>query len=346
MQNSSKKGDQPIDKRLEDTLGKFSVQYETLREHATKVQRDVTPGAVAVDGGLLTDHGPDHIQTVIDRASQLSSTERCDLTNYEVFLLLAAIHLHDVGNIHGRKAHQLTANDVADWLGSSISTDAIVRRTVIQIASAHTAGDSPDKDTISKLSPEQYILNHRVRPRLLAAILRFADELADDRSRASAYLHQTSQVPHSSQVFHAFAYALHSVNINHGTREIELHFDMQTDDAVRKFGKQDTEVYLLDEILSRSVKLHLERKYAMSFIHDWISIDAIRVFIEVYGEGLNPVEKLGYWIAEHGYPDEPEAGVYALAPELSNYKDWDGDKVTGAALADRISEKKNEPTTY
>ena len=333
-------GDLIIDKRLEDRLGDYAAQYEALRKHVNRVHRDVTSGAIAVDGGLLTDHGPEHIEIVIDRASQLSNTRRCDLTQYEVFLLLAAVHLHDVGNIHGRKAHQLTAKNVADWLGSSISPDAIVRRTVIQIASAHTAGDSPEKDTIGKLPPEQYILNQPVRPRLLAAILRFADELADDRSRASAYLHETNRVPYSSQVFHAFAYALHSVNINHASREIELHFEMQTDEATTKYGKQDSEVFLLDEILSRSVKLHLERKYAMLFIRDWISIDAIRVFVEVYGSGLNPIEKIGYRIAERGYPDSPEKGVYALAPELSNYRDWDGDKVTGAALAERISETK------
>ena len=147
------------DRHLENALGDMKSQYETLRNHVKNVHRDVALGASASDGGLLTDHGPQHIETVIDRASELTKAKRCGLSNYEVFLLLSAIQLHDVGNIHGRTAHQITANDVGEWLGASVSRDAIVRRTIMQIASAHTAGDSPDKDTIGKLPPERHILN-------------------------------------------------------------------------------------------------------------------------------------------------------------------------------------------
>ena len=324
---------------LEDALGEFSSEYETLRKRVAAIHRDVTAGAASADGGLLTDHGPEHIKTVIARASQLSNAEKCDLLDYEVFLLLTAVHLHDVGNIHGRKGHQLTAKDVADWLDMVISPDEIVRWTIVQIAAAHTAGDSSEKDTIGRLQTELYILNKCVRPRLLAAILRFADELADERSRANRYLLDLGEVPQSSEVFHAFAHALHTVTINHDSREIELHFEIQVCDAVRQFGKQDAEVYLLDEILTRTGKLHLERIYAMLFMRDWIPINAIRVFIEVYDDGLEAVEKVGYRLAEHGYPDEPEAGVYSFAPELSKYEDWEGDKVTGTVLASRISLK-------
>ena len=323
--------------RLEDALGDdLSAQYQTLCAHVADVHRDVTAGAAASDGGLLTDHGPAHIQTVIARASRLAASARCDLSDYEIFLLLAAIHLHDVGNMHGRAGHQLKAADVAVWLGPSIGRDAIVRRQIVQIASAHTAGDSPDKDTIGKLQPEVHILNRPIRPRLLAAILRFADELADDRSRASRYMHETRSLPASSEVFHAFAYALHSVVVDHEAREVQLHFDIERDSALRKMGKKDTEVFLLDEILSRSAKLHRERAYAMLYMRDFIPIEAIRVFVEVYGDGLDAVERLGYRLADRGYPEELPQGIYGLVPELLSYGDWEGAKVTGATLAHRL----------
>lgn len=327
-----------VEKSLTNELGEFSTKYESFKEHIAEVNKDVTAGAVAADGGFLTDHGPEHIKTVIDRASQLTRTEKCNLSNYEAFILLVAIHLHDVGNIHGRIRHQIRVSEIAEWLGPSVSRDAIERRTILQIAAAHTSGESEEKDTISQLPHERHILNRHVRPRLLAAILRFADELAEDRSRASRYLHETESVPRCSEVFHAFAYALHSLTINHDSREIELYFDMETKDATRKFGKKAAEIYLLDEILNRSVKLHLERVYAMSYMREWIYFDAIRVFVEVYGNGLEPIERIGYRLADHGYPNEPETGVYSLAPELSKYRDWNGDKVTGRALADRIDE--------
>ena len=191
--------------RLEDSLGEFSSQYETLRQHIEPVLRDVTVGAAATDGGLLTDHGPQHIDAVIKRASALTAVETCKLSEFEVFLLLAAINLHDVGNIHGRTAHQFTANDVGMWLGSSVSPDVIVRRTIIRIAAAHTAGDAADKDTIRSLPRDDYILNHPVRPQMLAAILRFADELADERIRASRYLMEKRRLPKGAEAFHLLA---------------------------------------------------------------------------------------------------------------------------------------------
>ena len=334
--NFSDKDTMTVRKNLERALGEHEAQYNTLCTHVADIHRDVTAGAVSADGGLLTDHGPQHIQTVIARASQLVDSEKCHFTEYEVFLLLAGIHLHDVGNIHGRKDHQFKSADVAKYLGAAIGRDQIVHRTIVQIASAHTAGRSIDKDTIGKLQPEVYILNNRVRPRLLAAILRFSDELADDRDRTNRYLVETDNVPRSSAVYHAYSYALHSVVINHNNREIELHFEIDIQMALDKLGKLDQEVYLLDEILIRSLKLHRERIYAMSFMRDWISIDAIRVFVQVYGGGLNPVEQIGYRLADGGYPDEPEGGVYGVAPELANYPDSNGARVTGMTLAERV----------
>ena len=82
--------------------------------------------------------------------------------------------------------------------------------------------------------------------------------------------------------------------------------------------------------------MHLERVYAMYFARDWIQLDAIRVNVEVYDNGLEPIERIGYKLAESDYPDEPSRGVYTLAPELDEYSDWDGQKVTGAELARRV----------
>ena len=182
-------------------------------------------------------------------------------------------------------------------------------------------------------------LNNLVRLRLLAAICRFADELADEPRRASTYLLESGKLPKGSEVFHFLSHALHSVAIDHASREVSLHFDIHQNNAVRQVGKNGTEVYLLDEILERSKKLHLERVYAMGFVRDWIQLDAIRVFIEVHDDGLDPVERIGYTLAERGYPLEPNSGVYTLAPELKTYRDWGGIEVSGATLARRLVEQ-------
>ena len=49
----------------------------------------------------LNDHGPRHIKTVIKRARDLLKGD-AQMTFREVFCLLSAIHLHDLGNFYGR----------------------------------------------------------------------------------------------------------------------------------------------------------------------------------------------------------------------------------------------------
>ena len=68
------------------------------------------PTAVNVDearaeykDGFLTDHGPEHVKTVARRAADLLHYPEPtfpQLTPYEVYLLLLAIHFHDVGNLY------------------------------------------------------------------------------------------------------------------------------------------------------------------------------------------------------------------------------------------------------
>ena len=63
----------------------------------SKIHPNVNVGATAGDSIWLTDHGPDHIATVIQRAGDLAFTTECVLTRYEAYILLIAVHFHDMG---------------------------------------------------------------------------------------------------------------------------------------------------------------------------------------------------------------------------------------------------------
>src|SRR5258706_8376888 len=88
---------------------RYTVMAEYLNNNA---HAEINIGAAIRDGGLLTDHGPNHIKTVIQRASDLVTVDTCDLTPYEVYILLCAIHFHDVGNMFGRKEHELNSKEI------------------------------------------------------------------------------------------------------------------------------------------------------------------------------------------------------------------------------------------
>lgn len=125
-----------------------------LNEH---IHPEANIGAAAREPIWLTDHGPNHISTVIRRASDLVFNGSCVLTPYESYILLVAAHLHDVGNIFGRTGHEQKITKVLfssdDELNSLFGRDAFEKRMIFHIAMAHGGyADTPgDKDTISKL---------------------------------------------------------------------------------------------------------------------------------------------------------------------------------------------------
>ena len=156
--------------------------YLALAAHLEAIHKEVTPTNIHIDGGYLTDHGPDHIRKLIRRISALLEGGKGDLTAYEAYLLLAAAQFHDVGNIYGRTKHEENSAEVMRDTGKFLPTDAVEQRFIYQIAQAHGGEDKSKLDT---LIAEDYVRGEKVRPQLLAALLKFADELAEDSERGA-----------------------------------------------------------------------------------------------------------------------------------------------------------------
>lgn len=97
-----------------DGFTKTYIQIEQyLNSH---IHKHVNSGAAAMGSGLLTDHGEKHVSTVILRATSLVHDNIENITGYEIFILLLAIHLHDIGNIMGREKHEEKIFEIIDKL--------------------------------------------------------------------------------------------------------------------------------------------------------------------------------------------------------------------------------------
>ena len=309
----------------------------------SQVHPHVGHGASLVDGGFLTDHGPQHIDTVIRRAtSLLAHPEKTfpQISPYEAYILLLAIHFHDVGNIFGRNRHERRHSEVMDRFEQFIGPEMVERQAIQKIAQVHGGRINGSKDTISTLHHEAPVLGHNVRYRVLAAILRFADELADDSHRASRVAQSLDIIPPESAVFHAYATSLHSVVVDPAKHLVTLHFAFLKKEATRTFGKGKPDgvmesVYLLDEIYERTLKMHLERKYCMRFLQEVVRIDAIEVSIEVYEDRNSPtpcVDPIGYRLEEQGYPEIEARRVSDICPHIT---------VDGATLNQALTSSTN-----
>jgi len=325
-------------KELGSKIGdEYIAQYNKVASDLQKyVHSETTKGAISIDGGYLTDHGPDHIGTVIARASALVEAESCLLSAYEVYLLLMAIHFHDIGNVFGRANHASNAQEAMKWLGESAGRDEFEKKMILQIARAHGGEIDGDKDTIGKLGVNAPLHNRQVRPRLLAAILRFADELADERRRANRFGLDTKSIPETAAIYHEYALALHSVRIEHEGQTTELAFSVPHDKALRKYKLDGGESYLLDYILKRTLKMYLEQMYCMRYMRNSIALDRIDVRIEVFGDAIDPIETIAYRIAESGYPTVP-LEIYELCPDLAKHAAWGDVRVCGESLHSRLS---------
>ncbi|WP_158659528.1 hypothetical protein [Pseudomonas sp. PONIH3] len=93
----------------------YYVQYSNF---VNALRRDIYPGvdaglaANSAISGYYTAHNAEHFDEVVRYAGDLlgaSTTEGVSkdvLTPYELYILLVAIRVHDVGNIEGREDHE------------------------------------------------------------------------------------------------------------------------------------------------------------------------------------------------------------------------------------------------
>ncbi len=280
--------------KIEDFLGR-------------NVHPHVEKGPLVQEDGFLTDHGPEHIETVCLKAGSLAKFPTCDLSAYEVYLLLAAIQFHDVGNLYGREDHEKKAFKIMDEMGHLAGEDDVEKKMILRIASAHGGMVNGNRDTISFLEPITPLLGQDVRPQFLAAILRFADELSDCSHRAARFLLTLNEVlPEESQIYHRYAQHLDSVVVRPESSSVDFLFYLDQAAAVNKFQKGNKKIFLLDEIFERTMKTHRERVYCMRFMVPAISISKLRVEIKVYGKtsDLLPCEQISYTLQEQGYPGQ------------------------------------------
>ena len=214
----------------------------------------------------LTDHGMKHVTNVQDNVLALlrEDGKLADLSGIEIYCLGMLVLFHDVGNVYRRKGHQNLVGRVFDKIRG---TDPALRRErtlIVKAARAHT-GTAQDgsRDTLRELGDGENLEGQPVRLRQLAAILRFADELAEGPQRTSSFMQTQGLYEQDSQMHHEYASSTH-VSIHRATERIVVTYEIG-------IGSQETEpvpVYLsnfLTFIYNRLIKLDQERQYARHY---------------------------------------------------------------------------------
>lgn len=297
--------------KFPDPTASYINRYLALKSWLVTNCYQLIGSATSVeDGGFYTSHGPDHFNQVIHYAGELlnlqKTTDQLELNCYEVYLLLTGILLHDAGNVFGRAQHERKAFAILQDAGAAVTTCNIEKKNIANIAEVHGGKtNAGDKDTINNKfsSTISDYLNATYRPKLISAIVRFADEICENKTRAARYSMQKNTLPKSSEVFHYYANAITASKVDCEGREVRIQFDIDHHLTQRKFGKIDNEVYLIDEIFERIEKMHCERIYCSRFFQGKVHVDSIRVTINIVDENYDVIDRL-FIDTRDGYPSE------------------------------------------
>lgn len=262
----------------------------------------------------LNNHGPGHVNKVIEKVSEmLHFFDGGHLTPYEGFFLLCAIQAHDIGNVFGREEHEKRCKEILEEKGKPIIPDSFERKVIEKLAMVHGGAINGERDTVGFLSESKKLYERKVRKKLLAALLRFGDELADDSSRADREGLERGTILVGSRIYHRYSASLHTVQIerNKETERVQLNlsYEIDSDLATQVFKKNNDNTYLLDEIYNRTLKVERERRYCMRFLRPFFSLDSIRVEIIIQNsKNAFQSDKIQYTLEETGYPSTPESG--------------------------------------
>lgn len=284
----------------------WAEQYFRFEEYMNKHQHlYVNLGAATEGDGLLTDHGIDHVKSVIAHAKDVL-VDPMQLTGYEIYLLLISIHFHDVGNIQGREQHEEKIAEIVEGMGEILPLDTAEKGFVTSIATAHGGYVDGDKDTIRAINIDTLYDGVQIRCKLLASILRFADEISDDLRRAEF---PGISIPAKNQAYHMYSKALDPISMAGET--MIFHFRIPYNMTQERIGKNDGTTYLYDEILERIAKCMRELEYCRKYACGMIQLTTMDVTIDFLkkSSSFQVKESNPFRLTLHGYPDKIHSSI-------------------------------------
>ena len=316
--------DTPIERKLKENFNQgrnelentdhFIPSYDAVKSYMIQhIYPNIAKRKKEYD---LTDHGESHIQDVLRKAFDILQHAYINpndwrLSDLELYLLCMGILVHDIGNLDDREDHELK---IVNFFTSKQfpMLNEQVRRSTIRIARAHGGKG----DTIEKLSSHRELIGQEINSTNVAALLRFADELAEGPQRTSSLMLEKALISDSSILYHRYAQITRPPCLQAGSvianYEIPL-TKIVNDQSIKE--TRETLKPLLKFIFIRTHKLNRERIYcglysdcihkitnvsvSITFFEDQDSIDEIDLPAELTNFRLTNLDC-------NDYPESPK----------------------------------------
>lgn len=313
----------------------YFARYGNALNKLLPIYKQINPAMALASSphGLFTDHGEDHFDEIVNYLGELIPLDQVAavgcITPYELFVILMAARIHDVGNIGGRLEHEKYCFDALCKIDDGI--DMIERTLIASIAQAH-GGKSRRNclDTISDISQKRGTDSKVIDGRKCAALVRFADEICENRRRAFVNVNFSNESIQGSEIYHVYASCISLCSFSNADRHLTIQIDIPFEILNKRFTKTaaSQQLLLIEEIAIRLQKLDLERKYCNNYLPEELKTRGVNVTISTYkkessSDGrmlpLNLIEITTHDFKDSGYP-LPSSKLTEIWPEIDPEK--------------------------
>lgn len=218
------------------------------------------------------DHTISHITSVFDNISDLLGDSATSKLNWlDLYLLCISVLFHETGDIESKRKYTNQVAKTYDYIRKKNSEFAQERTAVLSILGAHIGfcDQHGQTDMITTLSG-QGVFRTKVDFRPIAAMLRFADELAEGSERISKSLVTFKKESIPEEVLKKLFEVAH-YTIERNNSRIELNYSIRLEagiDGSLLVGKIPLK-QILETITDRITKLNEERIYCRYYC-DWL----------------------------------------------------------------------------
>ena len=270
----------------------YIAKFRALEEHYfDKVHPQVDSGLLAdsiqnAKNGevpdIMTIHGCRHVSDLVESLDKISeSIDRREGTKslepQEAYLLLCAAHIHDAGNIGGRIDHPKRANHFIKK-HTDLFYDTASRQNIFDISSVHGGiSEKYGKDTLRHINRENDTIP---RLRLLAALLRVADELSENPERVQSELIDWFKSSNKSHMAYRYAEAFHKFDLNNDTLIISLRIYPEQHRYVAEID--DARIGFFEHFEKKIDKIEQEVRYCSQYGRPEFDIRIIKITVELY----------------------------------------------------------------
>ena len=225
----------------------------------------------------LSDHGENHIMEVLNNAFRLLGKEIDDMDPIQLYFICLLILFHDVGNltVDRKKHHEASViQEIYHYVRNNDSKFDEESALVSQVASKHSGiASNGSKDTINELTIlPPHLFDTKIYTKKCAALLRFADELAEGPQRTSLFMNQYYNFPYEKKsiIYHQYA-EITNVAIDGENERVCLTYNFHIKATNGKIsiaeGKKFSKLVLFT--IMRMLKVDAERKYCKYYC-DWL----------------------------------------------------------------------------